>query len=397
MKKYFFAFFLLIFAVCAFLVVRYSDLIQGALPAFLEPSERIEELIGKGELPLTLPPGFSVSLFANVSDARVMVFDENGDMWISQTSAGTITRLTVENGAVVAQNIIFNGLNKPHGLAFDPRNSSILYIAEENRVSRVNVSTKEKTLEEVLVLPHGEGHFTRTIGFGPDGRLYISIGSSCNVCDETEEWRGTILSLGKSATDLKIFARGLRNAVFFTWHPFTRELWTTEMGRDLLGDDTPPDEINIVREGAFYGWPRCYGKNVHDIDFDTNTYIRNPCVEPFEVPSYIDTPAHSAPLGLVVVEPSLGWPEEYWNNLIVAYHGSWNRTVPTGYKLVRMNLDQNGKPKEENFIHDFATGWLREKNGSYEVLGRPAGIVVGPDKALYVSDDKAGLIYKIFY
>ena len=396
MKKYFFAFFLLIFAVCAFLVVRYSDLIQGALPAFLEPSERIEELIGKGELPLTLPPGFSVSLFANVSDARVMVFDENGDMWISQTSAGTITRLTVENGAVVAQNIIFNGLNKPHGLAFDPRNSSILYIAEENRVSRVNVSTKEKTLEEVLVLPHGEGHFTRTIGFGPDGRLYISIGSSCNVCDETEEWRGTILSLGKSATDLKIFARGLRNAVFFTWSYIDGKMWATEMGRDNLGDDLPPDEINIIENPSTssgqnsipnFGWPICYGKNIHDTNFDKNVYVRDPCAD--KIPSHVDLQAHSAPLGLAFI-PEEGWPEDYWHNLFVAYHGSWNRSEPTGYKVIRIKLDDKGNYLE---MEDFITGWLT-KNGA---LGRPVDILVQTGGIMYVTDDKAGVIYKVTY
>jgi glucose/arabinose dehydrogenase len=160
------------------------------------------------------------------------------------------------------------------------------------------------------------------------------------------------------------------------------------MGRDFLGDNLPPDEINILEKGKNYGWPNCYGKNIHDTVFDKNTYIRNPCMEPFETPSLIDLPAHSAPLGLAFVPSGKGWPKEYEGNLLVAYHGSWNRTVPTGYAIRRFVLDsKNNVVKDE----DFVSGWLTEKG----VLGRPADLKFASDGTLYVSDDRAGLVYRI--
>jgi glucose/arabinose dehydrogenase len=174
-------------------------------------------------------------------------------------------------------------------------------------------------------------------------------------------------------------------------------MWATDMGRDLLGDDLPPDEINIVEEGKNYGWPTCYGANIHDTDFDKNTYIRAPCSAPFETPSLVDLPAHSAPLGIVFVPATSTWPREYWNNLLVAYHGSWNRSEPTGYKIVRFQLDTNGhfvnvnKSTKVAIAEDFITGWLTKAGA----LGRPVELVIGPDGALYVSDDKAGVIYKV--
>lgn len=192
----------------------------------------------------------------------------------------------------------------------------------------------------------------------------------------------------RDGSDFKEYARGLRNAVFFAWQPVTGQLWATEMGRDLLGDDLPPDEVNIVTEARNYGWPNCYGKNVHDGDFDKNVYIRNPCDEPFEAASHIDLPAHSAPLGLAFVPEDSSWPQEYQYNLIIAYHGSWNRTIPDGYKLVRAIFDANGQFIK---LEDFITGWLVNKEAA---LGRPVDVKFF-NGGLYVSDDKAGVIYRI--
>jgi glucose/arabinose dehydrogenase len=170
-------------------------------------------------------------------------------------------------------------------------------------------------------------------------------------------------------------------------NPHSGAIWGTEMGRDLLGDNIPPDEINIIKEGANYGWPICYGKNIHDTEFDKNTYFRNPCMEPFETPSSIDVPAHSAPLGLAFIPKS--WPTEYRNDLLVAYHGSWNRSVPTGYKIVRYRFDANGTYQG---VEDFITGWFT-KDGT--ALGRPVGIVIATNGMTYISDDKAGVIYRL--
>jgi glucose/arabinose dehydrogenase len=171
-------------------------------------------------------------------------------------------------------------------------------------------------------------------------------------------------------------------------HPVTGQIWATEMGRDYLGDELPPDEINIIKESYDYGWPLCYGKNIHDTDFDKNT--DNPCKEPIMRASYIDIPAHSAPLGLAFF-PVEGWPKEYRYNLLVAYHGSWNRSEPTGYKIVRYRLDNMG-----NYLgrEDFITGWLTRDN---KALGRPVDILIRSDGVIFISDDKAGLIYKMTY
>jgi glucose/arabinose dehydrogenase len=251
-------------------------------------------------------------------------------------------------------------------------------------------SKRASFVKTIAKLPGGGNHFSRTIIFlpPPDGRLLISVGSSCNVCREADWRRAKILAVPAEGGELKEYATGLRNAVFMAGHPATGKIWVTEMGRDLLGDDLPPDEINIVEEGMNYGWPVCYGKNVHDTAFDKNTYVRNPCMEPFEVPSHIDIPAHSAPLGLAFF-PEAGWPEDYRDDLIVAYHGSWNRSVPTGYKIVRMKLDKDGTHLG---TEDFITDWLLPDGTA---VGRPVDIRFEPDGIMFVTDDKAGVVYRI--
>ncbi|PIR69398.1 MAG: oxidoreductase [Candidatus Niyogibacteria bacterium CG10_big_fil_rev_8_21_14_0_10_46_36] len=369
----------------------YWNNLRGAGPAIKPPVDDVAEVLERGGMPFMVPDGFSLSLFAdNMSGARVIAFDALGNMWVSRTSEGVISLIELdESGDVLHISNIFRNLNHPHGIAFDPDDPQVLYFAEENSISRVRVYSDGQP-EKIADLPSGGGHSTRTIAFGPDGRLYVSIGSSCNVCREEDPMRAKIFSLHKDGSDMREYASGLRNAVFFGWSPFDGRMWATEMGRDELGDNTPPDEINIIVEGGNYGWPVCYGGNTHDTEFDKNTYVRNPCMEPFELPSYIDLQAHSAPLGFAFIPQNSSWPEEYWHDLIVAYHGSWNRSVPTGYKLVRLELDTFGNVLG---MGDFATGWLQD-NGA---LGRPVDVVFGPDSSLYVSDDKAGVVYRITY
>ncbi len=381
--------------------VFYWRNLRGIGPVIERPPQDITNISPSGGpspenntgLPLKLPAGFSISIFAkNLPGARVMAFDSFGNMWVSRTSAGAVTLMEITNGKVTKQSDIFKNLNNPHGLAFDPQIPASLYIGQENQISKVGVYS-EAPLQKIIDLPSGGGHFTRTLGFGPDGRLYVSIGSSCNVCIEKDPRRASIYSMNKDGSDFKLFAKGLRNTVFFTWSYVDGRMWGNDMGRDLLGDNLPPDEINIIQEGKNYGWPICYGKNIHDTDFDHNTYIRNPCMEPFEEPSHIDLQAHSAPLGLAFVPedpPAGGWPEQYWYNLLVAYHGSWNRTDPTGYKVVRIKLDSKGHYLG---IEDFISGWLTKEGA----LGRPVDILVQPGGTMYISDDKAGVIYKVIY
>ncbi len=368
--------------------------IKGIGPALQNPPEDIADLIDNNKpsvnntsFPLKLPQGLAVSVFAkNIPGARVLAFDSRGNLWVSQITAGTITRLDVVDGKVTKQTTVFKGLRKPHGLAFDPQDPNTLFVAEEHRVSKVTVYPEVGTMQKLVDINTGGLHVSRTLAFLPDGRVLVAIGSTCNVCHEENEQRAKIYVMNKDGSDFKEYARGTRNSVFLTLRPGTKEMWSTEMGRDLLGDDLPPDEINVLKEGGNYGWPNCYGQNVHDDAFDKNVYIRNPCMEPFETPAKVDLQAHSAPLGLAFL-PS-NWPAEYAGDLIVAYHGSWNRTVPTGYKLVRIKLDKNGNAEG---TEDFVTGWLT-KNGA---LGRPVDVIVGPDNKLYVSDDKAGLVYQM--
>ncbi|MFA6106792.1 MAG: PQQ-dependent sugar dehydrogenase [Patescibacteria group bacterium] len=343
-------------------------------------------------LPLSLLAGFSISIFAdNLPGARVIEFDRAGNIYLSRTGEGRITFIEIKDGKKVSQKDIFSGLDGPHGLAFDPEKPEILYFAEENRISRVDagklLAGEKVNPEKIADLPFGAGHSTRTLIFGRDGRLYVSIGSSCNVCNEADNRRAKIFSMNKDGSDFREYARGLRNSVFMALHPKTGEIYATEMGRDLLGDNLPPDEINIIKDKGNYGWPICYGKNIHDTVFDKNTYIRNPCAEPFETPSLIDLPAHSAPLGLAFI-PEEGFGNDLAGNLLVAFHGSWNRSRKTGYKVVMIKINEKG----EGQIEDFITGWLTVKE---EVLGRPVDIKIGPDKAIFITDDNRGVIYRV--
>jgi glucose/arabinose dehydrogenase len=357
--------------------------------------EQFEEEDEENSLPLILPPDFAISVFAQgLEGPRVLTRDTNGVLVTSLTRAGKIVALPDRdgNGVADASIEILTGLNNPHGILFRCEPECFLYVAEEGSVSRYTYDAErmQASNKEVLAqLPtRGGGHFTRTLLEHPDtGELLISVGSSCNVCNESDPHRATILSLDEGM--LNVYARGLRNSVFMAVHPVTGEIWATDNGRDRLGDDIPPDEVNIIEKESNYGWPICYGKNVHDTAFDQNTYIRAPCTEPFEVPSHIDIQAHSAPLGLAFI-PEEGWPEAYWHDLLVAYHGSWNRSVPTGYKIMRFDLTSEGILEKRS---DFISGWLKEG----EAWGRPVDVRAEPGGILYISDDHGGVIYRATY
>ncbi len=354
------------------------------------------------KLPFALPDMFTMAVFADgVKGARVMVFDPNGVLLVSQPSEGRISALldTNADGKSDTVGVVLDGLRKPHGMAFRCRDVErpkvcLLYVAEEHVVSVFDYDTATRFAsngKKLLDLPTGGGHSTRTLLFltAPhEDTLLVSVGSSCNVCLEGDTRRASIIAYDTITGSSQEYAKGLRNAVFMQLHPISGKVYVTEMGRDGLGDEIPPDEINIIEQGKNYGWPVCFGKNIHDTDFDKNTYIRNPCMEPFETVSVVDIPAHSAPLGLSFV-PEEGWPQEYWYNMLVAYHGSWNRSTPTGYKIVRLKMNARG---EYLGTEDFITGWLRPDGTK---IGRPADIAVFPGGQIYISDDGAGIIYMV--
>ena len=362
-----------------------------ARPVFLPASGNLPEIVDNQQsrqlessplpqiepvnFPLKIPSGYQISVFArNLGKPRDLAISRGGILLVSIPSSGRVLALPDKNNDGRAEVIeVLKNLNNPHGIAF---NSGYLFVAEETRISRYNwdeTSLTAKLDKKLFDLPKGGRHTTRTIAFNKLGQMFVSIGSTCDVCIEKNPWNAAIIISDKEGNSPRVYAKGLRNAVFIAVSPVTDELWGVEMGRDFLGDNLPPDEINILSDAADYGWPICYGNKIHDTSFDKNVYVRDPCSD--TVAPIFEIPAHSAPLGLA-----------FWRgDLLISYHGSWNRSSPTGYKIVKMKLDGN----KIIGVEDFITGFL---SGS-QALGRPVDIEVGRHGELYVSDDKSGAVY----
>ena len=339
------------------------------------------------EARLKVPPGFAIDVFADkAGSVRFMAVDPAGTLLVSEPSAGRVLALPDRNGDGKADAVqtVVTGLDQPHGLAF---RDGALYVAETNRLQRFayDPATLKATQPTLLArLPAGGGHWTRTVAFGPDGHLYVSAGSSCNVCRESDRRRAAVLRFNADGSGEQVFASGLRNAVGLAFHPGTGVLWATVNERDWRGDDVPPDYVTEVREGTFHGWPDCMvvrGRLVPDTSFAKDARCEK------VTPPIVEIQAHSAPIGLAFYTGTQ-FPEDYRGSLFVAYRGSWNRTLPTGYKIVRIPF-RDGRPA--GAPEDFATGWL-EGSSSW---GRPVDLVVGRDGALYLSDQGAGRIYRI--
>lgn len=381
----------IIFASVALVVLAALGIVfkkfSGALPAVLPSSPASAG-------PIAVPGTFTIETYAKELDApRVLAQDSNGTILVSIPAKGTVVALPDANHDGVADSTVtlLSKLKKPHGIILDCAPDCKLFVAEETRLMRYDydaATIKATSGVKLLDLPGGGRHTTRTL-LKLDSTILISVGSTCDVCHEKNPWHGSVIQIDLDGKNARLFATGLSNSVFLARHPVTGDVWATEMGRDNLGDDLPPDEINILKSGHNYGWPICYGKNIHDTQFDKNVYIRSPCQEPNQQPSYIDLPAHSAPLGIAFV-PEEGWPETMWHHALVAYHGSWNRSTPTGYKIADVALDAKGN---YTGVTDFASGWL---TGS-RAIGRPVDILVRPGGVAFVSDDKAGVVYRIIY
>lgn len=338
-----------------------------------------------------LPAGFEIQVFARgLFGPRFMTVGPDKQIYVSMPRMGWVGRLRDDDGDGKVERIdrVVEKLDRPHGLAFW---QGKLYVAGTEKIWRVDSFRGRGSAARVTaIVPNlpdgGRGHWTRTILFGRDGKLYVSVGSSCNVCKEKDPRRAAIVRYNPDGTGEEVFANGLRNSVGIAWHPATHELWGTDNGRDWLGDDNPPDEINIIRQGKNYGWPNCIANRIPDPDFGSPEICQR------SEPPVVAIPAHSAPLGLTFYTGKQ-FPQEYHGDIFVALHGSWNRSKRTGYKVVRVRL-AGGQPQQ---VEDFATGWLRDEKGKEVVWGRPVDLVVGPDGGLYLSDDYAGLIYRISY
>jgi len=339
-------------------------------------------------LSFQVPAGFRIKPFAEGLDRpRFMAVAPKGELFVTEIQKGQVVVLTDKNqdGFAEEKTVFAQSLNRPHGIAFYKNG---LYVAETGRIIRYTYRPGQLVGEkpQVIVdgLPPGGQHFTRSLAFGPDNKLYVSVGSSCNSCKEESPDRATILQYNPDGSGKKIYARGLRNAVGLSFDAQGR-LWATSNGRDQLGDNIPPDELHRVTEGMQAGWPFCHAGKYPDPDpriarLGTCTQVNKPAWN-FQ--------AHSAPLGLTAYQGKQ-FPKDYQGDLIIAFHGSWNRSIPTGYKLVRAHIEGDKVTKVTNFI----TGWL---DANQAVLGRPVDVVNSPDGGLWVSDDEEGKIYKITY
>lgn len=341
---------------------------------------------------LRLPEGFHIAVFAsNIDGARMLTFTPGGVLLVSESGEDKIVALPDHNHTGKAERVVevLSGLNEPHGIAFY---EGKLYVADNDKVLRYDWdephlrASNPKTITD---LPTGGGHSTRSLLFH-NGKMYVSAGSSCNVCIEKDPRRAAVMQFNPDGSEQKIFAKGLRNAVGLAVNPKTDTVWVTVNGRDWLGDDLPPETIyDLGKGGVDAGWPYCYGDRVPDPDFTKPGENRcQTVIEP-----EVQMQAHSAPLGLAFYEGTM-FPPEYRNNILVAFHGSWNRSVPTGYKVVRVKLDDRGQPV--GGAQDFITGWLapgETKKGRW--MGRPVGIVFGSDGSMYLSDDAGGVIYRV--
>ncbi|MDQ3070912.1 MAG: sorbosone dehydrogenase family protein [Acidobacteriota bacterium] len=348
---------------------------------------------------IKLPAGFSIAVYAEgLPNARQMAVGSAGTVFVGSRTPGTVYAVVDADKDHKADRVvtIATGLRQPSGLAF--RNGS-LYVAEINRIIRFDDIEKRLDAPPAPVvvsdtLPTEAHHGWKFLAFGPDGYLYVPVGAPCNVCERTDDERfATILRMRPDGTGLEVYARGVRNTVGFDFHPQTRELWFSDNGRDGLGDDVPPDELNRVeRAGQHFGFPYCHGGTVADPEHGA----KRPCAD-FIAPART-LGAHVAAIGMRFYSGSM-FPAEYKNAIFVAEHGSWNRTTPQGYRVMVAKLKGNDVVSYE----PFAEGWLQGANVRRpdNVVGvtsaRPADVHVMPDGSLLISDDHAGRIFRVSY
>jgi glucose/arabinose dehydrogenase len=332
---------------------------------------------------LALPPGFSIEVFAEVENARQMALG-NHTLFVGSRSEGKVYAIPLEHTRPGQPVVIAKRLNMPVGVAF---RGGDLYVSAVDRILRlrdIESRVSNPPTAEILTdrYPTETHHGSKFIAFGPDGKLYIPVGAPCNICEPDAERYAVITRLDVSTGRIETIARGVRNSVGFDWHPLSGELWFTDNGRDLLGDNQPPDELNRLEKlGQHFGYPYCHGGKIPDPEFG-----KRPCQE-FAAPA-LNLFAHVAPLGMRFYTGAM-FPKEYQNAIFIAEHGSWNRSRKAGYRVMVAMLAGNRVIDYRPFV----TGWLQ----SQESLGRPADVLPMPDGSLLISDDQGGTIYRVTY
>lgn len=354
-------------------------------PAIVQPEDGWEKKI-------RMPAGFEITRFAaDLGEPRMLAVGEDGTVYVTRREPGDVLALKDEDGdgRADSQRTVVQGLEGVHGIVL---HDGAMYLATVNDVYKASlehgaVGTPSKILEG---LPPGGRHPNRTLGVGPDNRLYISVGSTCNVCVEEHEESAAIIRAGLDGGGRELFATGLRNTIGFGWHPSTGEMWGFDHGSDWLGNTVPPEELNLLEAKKHYGWPFVYDDNQlielesYPPDFDRDAYLKK------STPMVMGYDAHAAPIQMAFYTGDR-FPAEYRGDAFAAMHGSWNRKPPAGFEVVRVDFE-NGKPRS---IESFASGFLSEDGAS--AFARPAGLAVAQDGALLVGDDANGIIYRVSF
>lgn len=338
---------------------------------------------------LHLPAGFSISIYAdNVPNARSLALGDNGVVFVGSGREGKVYAIQDKDQDGIAEQryIIAEKLTMPNGVAYKDNS---LYVAEISRIIRFDHITQQLSQppKPSIVFdqfPTDIHHGWKYLRFGPDNKLYTAVGAPCNICKPDKDIYASLVRLNADGSQFEVIAHGIRNTVGFDWQPDTQALFFTDNGRDYLGDDSPPDELNHwSTKGEHFGYPYCHGGDIPDPEFGVDKKCKD-----FTPPAW-KFKAHIAPLGLRFYQGQQ-FPAEYKNQLFVAQHGSWNRTEPQGYRVALVKFNHEQAISEQDFI----SGWLN-KDG--EVLGRPVDILTLPNGSLLISDDKLGVIYKVSY
>lgn len=369
------------------LMLIISSCVNGQNEQTVKTPADIEE--GKLYLDLIeMPEGFHIETYATgLDDARSMARGPRGNIFVGNRTEDKVYLLRDTDGDFRAdeRHVIVDGLNMPNGVAY---RQGDLYVAEVNRILKfpdiMDNYHQEPSFKVIYdEYPTDRHHGWKYISFGPDGKLYVPVGAPCNICDSEQDIYATITRMDPDGSNIEIYAEGIRNTVGFTWHPQTGELWFTDNGRDRMGDNRPPDELNKApKEGLHFGYPYCHGKDISDPRFGSGKSCQD-YVGPEQ-----ELGPHVAALGMIFYTGDM-FPESYKNQILIAEHGSWNRSEKIGYRIMQVSLE-NGQAQK---YQPFAEGWLQGE----QVWGRPVDIVQLHDGSLLVSDDYGDAIYRITY
>ena len=336
---------------------------------------------------IKLPPGFTINVYAEVPNARSITLSPSGVLYVGNRAEDKVYAVTDDNKDGKADKVytIASGLNTPNGVAFKNGHLYIATISSILKLENIEASLAAPPQPKVVYdkFPTDEHHGWKFISFGPDGKLYVPVGAPCNICKSENPVYASITRMNDDGTGFEIFANGIRNSVGFAWHPVTKQIWFTENGRDMMGNDVPSDELNTAAvAGMHFGYPYCHEGNIPDPEFGKGKNCSD-----YTAPVQ-KLGAHVAALGMRFYTGNM-FGADYLNRVFIAEHGSWNRTEPVGYKLTSVSLDETGKSVANN---TFAEGWLQPDG---KVLGRPVDVEIMQDGSMLVSDDYSGVIYRV--